>query len=98
MLPPHLESEFRAPLGRPYSWASSCPARVHVALDQADIPPRAGPSPETRANLPMRCLGTRRAWNRPLNEYTKFCILRQALSRFRNSIGQAAVTKLMNST
>src|ERR1700688_2805657 len=62
MLPRHLESETPAPLGQPYSWVSSRPARAHAELDRADIPPRGGLPPETRANPPVRCLGTRRAW------------------------------------
>src|SRR5665213_1204753 len=66
MLPRHLESEFLAPLDQPYSWVSSRPARAHAELDRADIPPRGGPPPETRANPPVRCLGTRRSWIRPL--------------------------------
>src|SRR5580700_4447142 len=63
MLPRHPESEFRVPLDRPRSWASSRLARALAGFGQADIPPHAGPPPETRVNPPARYLGTRRAWN-----------------------------------
>src|SRR6202035_4049136 len=80
MLPQHLEFEFPAPLGQRYSWASSRPAHARVALDRAEIPPRAELPPGTLAGPPTRCLGTRRAWNRPLKDYTEFCIFQQDLS------------------